>query len=102
MAVEYNQPVVGPEDSSDIYGRAAELKVVHHGGRQDASWLARADAMQVQSTNVLTSLISEAVKGFAAEKYPESCDCYLKALCQVEPGPIASHFGQFPIPKYAK
>lgn len=77
MAVEYNQPVVESEDSPDIYRRAAELKVVRHGGRQDAPWLAPADAMQVQFTNVLTSLVSEAVKGFAAEKYPATCDCYL-------------------------
>jgi hypothetical protein len=83
MAVEYNQPVVGLEDSPDIYRRAAELKVVHHGGRQDASWLARADAMQAQFTDVLTSVISEAVKGLAARKCPESFDRYPKALCQL-------------------
>ncbi|KAF7508926.1 hypothetical protein GJ744_008635 [Endocarpon pusillum] len=60
-------------NGSYIDQRASNLKVVHHKGRRDAPWLARADAMQREFVFVVKYLLWQSMMDMAQAGCPHRC-----------------------------
>lgn len=60
-------------NGSYIDKRASNLKVVHHTGRQDAAWLARADAMQKEFVLVVKYILWQSMMDIAQAGCPHRC-----------------------------
>ncbi len=71
-------------NGSYIDKRASNLKIVHHTGRQDATWLARADAMQLEFLSVVKYVLWQAMMDIAEAGCPHRCIDHFSTLWKVK------------------